>query len=74
MTAAATSRLSLVRLGRNEALARRGGRKACGDERLRFRCECGRADCRETVQLTRREYQYLRRQPGATIVVPSHRL
>lgn len=74
MTVTASSRLSLVRLGRNEALARRGGRKACGDERLRFRCECDREDCSETVLLTRREYQYVRRQPGATIVVPSHRL
>ena len=43
-----------------------------GPDRWEFRCECGAADCRETVSLTLADYETQRaeRQP---VLAPGHR-
>jgi hypothetical protein len=69
------SRLTLIRIGRNEALARRSDRepRRSGD-RLPFRCECEGERCREALLLTRTEYEYVRAQPGRLLVSPGHQV
>jgi hypothetical protein len=66
-------------MGRNEALFRevneaieRGVWPGEEDEPLRFRCECGRIDCNETIELPLREYERVRAHPRRFIAVPGH--
>ena len=66
------------RLARNEALFREVNERVkefSGDSGLEFTefiCECGDADCTETVPLTRAEYEQLRADPVLFAVVPGH--
>ena len=69
------ARLTLARVGRNEALARGPGddRQSRGaDERLAFHCECEGERYRETLLLTLADYTHLRAQAGQLIVAPGH--
>jgi hypothetical protein len=70
------SRLTLIRIGRNEALARRSGRDRepqHSSETLSFRCECEGEGCRETLTLPLSDYALIRAQAG-WIVAPGHRI
>jgi hypothetical protein len=42
------------------------------DDRLDFRCECGRPECNAFVSLTVREYQHVRGDNDRFAVVPGH--
>jgi hypothetical protein len=70
--ATALPRLTLVRVGKNEALAA----AECGsaDEWLCLRCECQGERCRETVELTRSDYAFVRRERGSFLVAPGHQI
>jgi hypothetical protein len=67
-------------LPRNEALFREVNERieavsqsvALGYEAMDFLCECDRADCRETVNVTRAEYEAVRAVPTHFIVLPNH--
>jgi hypothetical protein len=68
-----------LRMGGNEALFRevneaieRGSWPGEADDLVRFRCECGRIECNETVQLTLREYERIRAHPRRFFAVPGH--
>jgi hypothetical protein len=39
-----------------------------------FICECGRVACTEVVQLSRDEYESVRKAPRAFLVVPEHEI
>jgi hypothetical protein len=70
-------RASLVRLGRNEALARRPSPDRTPrhwEEPLPFQCECDGERCRETIVLTRGEYRHARARAGWLIVAPGHQV
>jgi hypothetical protein len=41
-------------------------------EPMAFRCECARADCRETIRLTHEEYESIRSEGTRFVVVPGH--
>lgn len=63
----------------NEALARdtnemveRIAESWSADEPMAFRCECTRADCRESVRLTAEEYETVRAEGTRFVVVPEH--
>jgi hypothetical protein len=43
-----------------------------GDEKLDFRCECGREDCDSFVGLTVSEYEQVRSNNDRFAVVPGH--
>jgi hypothetical protein len=71
------SRLTLTRLGRNEALERRPHHNQESQrptERLPFQCECEGERCRETVSLSRADYEHVRAHPGWLIVAPGHQV
>jgi redox-regulated HSP33 family molecular chaperone len=73
----AVSRLTVTRLGYNEALARRSGNDGEGrrpSERLPFQCECEGERCHEALVLTRREYEHVRAQQDWLIVAPGHQV
>jgi hypothetical protein len=42
------------------------------DDRLDFRCECGRAACEESVSLTPSQYRDVRSDVDRFVVVPGH--
>jgi hypothetical protein len=42
------------------------------DDRLDFRCECGRPSCEEYVSMTASEYQHVRSDNDRFAVVPGH--
>ena len=72
------------RIARNEALFRSVNERvrelaATAGSRERdpvasFVCECGRADCTETVELTVAEYERVRADPTHFVVVPGHEI
>jgi hypothetical protein len=43
-------------------------------ELVEFICECGDADCIETISLTRAEYEHLRADPVHFAIVPGHEI
>jgi hypothetical protein len=67
-------------LPRNEALFREVNERiddvsqsvAPDYEAMEFLCECDRADCRESVSVTRAEYEAVRAVPTHFIVLPNH--
>lgn len=68
-----------LRTGGNEALFRevneaieRGVWPAGEHDPVRFRCECGRIECNETVELTVGDYERVRAHPRRFITVPGH--
>jgi len=69
---------SQERAGRNEALLRdvnegiMRGRWPGDEQLLRLRCECERLDCNQVVQLTQREYEYVRENPRRFALAPGH--
>ena len=42
------------------------------DDRLDFRCECGRPACEEYVSMTASEYEHVRSEKDRFAVVPGH--
>jgi hypothetical protein len=42
------------------------------DDRLDFRCECGRPECEEYVSITGSDYQRVRSDNDRFVVVPGH--
>ncbi len=67
------------RIGRNEALLRevneaieRGQWPAAKDRPIRFRCECARLDCNQTVEMTVSEYERVRDHPRRFVLVTGH--
>jgi len=71
------SRLTLARLGRNEALARGSSNETTfphADERVPFQCECEGERCHETLLLTRADYDHVRAQAGQLIVASGHQI
>jgi hypothetical protein len=42
------------------------------DEQLPFICECGAAECKDTVALTPTEYERVRADPRDFAIVPGH--
>ena len=68
-----------ARVARNEALFREVNDRirevsahwAIADA-VTFVCECGRADCVETLTLTLEEYEAVRAEPGRLVVAPHH--
>ena len=43
-----------------------------GVREARYRCECGQADCAETVELRAGEYEAIRLHPARFAVAPGH--
>jgi hypothetical protein len=41
-------------------------------EKVDFTCECGRADCSETIAMTLAEYEAIRAEPTHFAVAPEH--
>ena len=71
------SRVTLSRLGRNEALARQSGRDReprQANDSLPFQCECEGERCRETLMLTQSDYAHVRAQRGWFLVAPGHQI
>lgn len=67
------------RLARNEALLREVNDGIVrglwpGEQRARFRCECARLDCNETIELSLAEYERLRGSPRRFAVIAGHEL
>jgi hypothetical protein len=66
------------RLARNEVLFREVNERveqvAPDDpgEAIDFLCECGDADCTQTISLTKPEYEHARSEPTFFAVTPSH--
>jgi hypothetical protein len=72
---------SQERMARNEALFREANEAILtgvwpGEEtkRVRFRCECGRPECNEMVELTVGEYEQVRRHPRRFVLVKGHEI
>lgn len=42
------------------------------DAPIGFRCECARLGCNELIELSVREYEHVRSDPGWFIVLPGH--
>jgi hypothetical protein len=42
------------------------------DDRLEFRCECGRPACDDFVSLSPTEYEHVRREDDRFVIVPGH--
>jgi hypothetical protein len=74
-----------VRVAKNEALFRSLNERVkeiaepflelgAGDRtaRIGFICECGRADCYETVELLVGEYKRARSRPDRFVILPGH--
>ncbi|MGH3045538.1 MAG: hypothetical protein ACRDNC_00815 [Gaiellaceae bacterium] len=68
-----------TRLARNETLFREVNERIESvsqnfevDGAKEFLCECGREDCLEKVQLTRKEYEAVRAEPAYFLVLPGH--
>jgi hypothetical protein len=67
-------------LATNEALFREVNERieavsqgvAPGYEAMEFLCECDRPDCKESVNVTRAEYEAVRAVPTHFIVLPNH--
>lgn len=73
------ARFRAERLANNEAIFRVGNERMAdweerhGDgQRERYFCECADADCREKVELTRSQYEYVRSDSRWFVVVPGH--
>ena len=69
------------RIAENESLFRVANeRMASWEERERdearelYFCECGRSECREKVELTKRDYESIRSDSLSFFVVPGHEL
>ena len=67
------------RIARNEAIFRIGNERMAdweerhqNGERERYMCECAEPDCREKVELTRSQYEYVRSDSCWFVVVPGH--
>lgn len=67
------------RLGANQALFRevnegieRGVWPGDEQELVRFRCECARIGCTESIELAIRDYERVREHPRQFLVVPGH--
>ncbi len=66
-------------IGRNEALFREVNEALArglwpGEEErpARFRCECARLDCSQTIELTAAAYSAVRARPRRFFVLPGH--
>jgi hypothetical protein len=73
------ARFREARLANNEAVFRVGNeRMAQWEERHeegepeRYMCECADADCREKIELTYSQYEYVRSDSRWFVVVPGH--
>lgn len=69
------------RLARNESLFRetndaieRGQWPDSPSKTVRFRCECSRMECGESVEITLREYEQIRQFPRRFVVAPGHEI
>ena len=69
------------RLARNEAIFRVGNERMADWEerhqdarRERYMCECADPDCREKVELTRSQYEYVRSDSCWFVAVPGHEI
>ena len=69
------------RVARNEALFREANESIerglwPGEDHpaVRFRCECARVDCGQTVELSIGEYERIRSNPKRFVMVPGHQL
>jgi DNA-directed RNA polymerase subunit RPC12/RpoP len=79
--ATSESRLPLdVRLAQNEDRARSFNEKLEGDDGRRdadgvaeFVCECGNADCSQTIEMPIAEYEGIRRNPKRFVVALGHK-
>jgi len=70
------------RLAKNEALLREVNERIAevgerlqvlpDDEKLDFRCECGRPECDSVVQMTPAQYEHVRADNDRFAVVPGH--
>jgi hypothetical protein len=70
------------RLAKNEALLREVNERIHevgehlqvlpDDELLDFRCECGRAECEESLSMTPAEYEHVRSDNDRFAVLPGH--
>jgi hypothetical protein len=67
------------RIARNEAIFRVGNERMAQWEerhedggRERYLCECGDADCKEKIELTHSQYEYVRSEPRWFVVIPGH--
>ena len=67
------------RIAENEAIFRVGNERMAdweerheGGQRERYFCECAEADCREKIELSFSEYEYVRSNPRWFVVLPGH--
>jgi hypothetical protein len=66
------------RIARNEALFREVNERVqdvsegSGLDEVDFLCECGNADCTESVALSRSEYEQVRSDPLRFAIAPGH--
>ena len=80
MTSDERSERRKERLARNETLFREVNERVeelsggTALELVEFVCECGDADCIQTIPLTRAEYEQLRADPVIFAVVPGHEI
>jgi hypothetical protein len=44
------------------------------DAPVGFRCECARLGCNQLIELSVREYEYIRAHPRRFVLVPGHQL
>jgi hypothetical protein len=56
----------------NEALEEKATELGLGDERTPYLCECENERCTEVILLTRVQYETVRANPRAFVVVPGH--
>jgi hypothetical protein len=69
------------RIARNETLLQEVNEaieRGLGPEkrraRTRFRCECARLDCNETVELTVAEFEHVHQDPRRFVIVAEHEI
>jgi hypothetical protein len=75
----AHDRIAKERVGSNEAMFRRINESVEWDYSetdypglIGFLCECGDPDCEESIELTRREYETVRKNPRRFAVIADH--
>jgi hypothetical protein len=65
------------RVGKNEAVFREVNERindVTRDKTAEYLCECGRATCTETIQMTVADYEALRTDPTHFAVLPGHEI
>ena len=73
------SRFREERIAKNESIFRIGNERMAdweerhrGGERERYLCECADRECREKVELTHSQYEYVRSNSRWFVVIPGH--